>query len=86
MSEVRLLFQMRHRSFIHHKSLNRKDYKWTCLNAEDVQQLEDKQSIVEGLSRVIALLPAKEAAKAGQHLIAPFLQAAQAWLDADSGT
>ncbi len=56
------------------------------VSAGETEWLEDKQSIVEGLSRVTALLPAKEAAAAGQRLIAPFLQAAQACLDAGSGT
>ena len=55
------------------------------LIADGVQALEGMQNVVEGLSRVTALLPAKEAAEAGQHLIAPFLHQAQACLDSESG-
>lgn len=53
--------------------------------AGDAQGLEDRQHVIEGLSRVTAQLPGKEAAQAGQHLIAPFLQQAQACLDSESG-
>lgn len=53
--------------------------------AGDAQGLEDRQHVIEGFARVTAQLPAKEAAQAGQHLIAPFLQQAQACLDSESG-
>ncbi len=53
--------------------------------AGDEQGLEDRQHVIEGLARVTAHLPAKAAAQAGQHLIAPFLQQAQACLDSESG-
>ena len=53
--------------------------------AGDAEGLEDRQHVIEGLSRVTAQLPAKEAAQAGQHLIAPFLQQAQACLGSESG-
>lgn len=41
--------------------------------------------MVEGLARVTALLPAPEAAKAGQRLIGPFLQAAQTDVQTNPG-
>lgn len=40
---------------------------------------------MEGLARVTALLPAPEAAKAGQRLTGPFLQAAQTDLQNNPG-
>lgn len=51
-----------------------------------VVELVDKQSVVEGLARVTALLPPPAAARAGQHLIGPFLQAAQVDLQNDPGS
>ena len=47
--------------------------------------LIDKQNVVEGLARATALLPAPEASKAGQRLIRPFLEAAQAEMQTNSG-
>ncbi|KAA6422701.1 MAG: hypothetical protein FRX49_07236 [Trebouxia sp. A1-2] len=65
----------------------------TALNSQQVAAqgdaqggLEDRQHVIEGLSRVAAQLPVEEAAQAGQHLIAPFLQQAQACLDCESGS
>ncbi|DBA84873.1 TPA: hypothetical protein ACH3X1_005892 [Trebouxia sp. C0004] len=62
----------------------------TALNSQqvaqgDAQGLEGRQHVIEGLSRVVAQLPSKEAAQVGQHLIAPFVQQAQACLDSESG-
>lgn len=41
--------------------------------------------MVEGLARVTALLPAPEAAKAGQRLIGPFLEVAQTDIHTNPG-
>lgn len=50
-----------------------------------IVELVDKQSVVEGLARLTALLPAPAAAKAAEQLIAPFLQAALVDLQTDPG-
>lgn len=54
-------------------------------HAEVIVQQVDKQNVVEGLARLTALLPPPAAAKAAQHLIGPFLQAAQVDLQTDPG-